>query len=158
MILNEKESVEDLNIKVRYHFDQCEHNKIISFSKDGDWIDLRCAKTEYMKKGEYRRIKLGVSIELPKGYYAMIAPRSSTFEKLNLYAPNGISVIDNTYCGDDDIWHFLCCASDATVIHAGSRICQFSIFKAMDPAHVKLTVANKLFNPNRGGVGHSGIM
>ena len=38
----------------------------------GDWIDLRAAEDVTMKAGEYRRIPLGIAMELPAGYEAFV--------------------------------------------------------------------------------------
>ena len=46
----------------------------------GDWIDLRAAETVRINPGEYKAIPLGVAMELPKGYEALVVPRSSTFK------------------------------------------------------------------------------
>ena len=42
-------------------------------------------------------------MKLPKGYEAIIAPRSSTFKNWGLIQTNSIGVIDSTYNGDNDI-------------------------------------------------------
>lgn len=44
--------------------------------KGGDWIDLRAGEDVHMKAGDYKQIPLGVAMELPEGYEAIIAPRS----------------------------------------------------------------------------------
>ena len=44
----------------------------------GDWIDLYTAEETVMKAGDFRLISLGVSMEIPEGYEAIVAPRSST--------------------------------------------------------------------------------
>ena len=42
-------------------------------------------------------------MQLPIGYEAIMAPRSSTFKRWGILQTNSIGVIDNSYCGDDDI-------------------------------------------------------
>ena len=42
--------------------------------KIGNWIDLRAAETVGMFAGESRLIPLGIAMELPEGYEAIIAP------------------------------------------------------------------------------------
>lgn len=53
--------------------------------------------------GERAYISQGVSMKLPDGYEAIVAPRSSTFKRYGILQTNGIGVIDNSYCGNDDI-------------------------------------------------------
>ena len=69
----------------------------------GDWVDLRAAETVEMKQGEFRIISLGVSMRLPNGYEANVVPRSSTFKNFGVLMANSFGVIDNNYCGNDDV-------------------------------------------------------
>ena len=122
----------------------------------GDWIDLRAANDVVMKAGEYRAIPLGVAMELPKGYEALVAPRSSTFKKYGVLLANSIGVIDESYKGDNDEWHFLAYAVRDTVIPGNERICQFRIIKHQP--RVKLVEVETLGNRDRGGIGSTGRM
>ena len=121
----------------------------------GDWIDLYTAEDVEMKSGEYAEISLGISMELPKGYYAHILPRSSTFKNFGIQMANSMAVMDRDYCGDDDIWHFLAYATRDTKIPKGSRICQFCVVKK--GRAVKFKPVFSLGNKNRGGIGSTGV-
>lgn len=120
----------------------------------GDWTDLRCAEDVELKAGEYKMIPLGVAMELPKGYEALVAPRSSTFKKYGVILVNSIGVIDESYCGDSDEWNFLAYALRDTVIPKNERICQFRIIRHQP--QVKLVKTDFLGNSNRGGIGSTG--
>ena len=61
----------------------------------GDWIDLSAAEDVSMRRGEFRIISLGVSMELPNGMYAMVVPRSSTFKNHRILLANSVGIIDN---------------------------------------------------------------
>lgn len=50
----------------------------------GDWVDLRCAKHTIVGKEPITPIPLGVAMELPKGYEAIVASRSSTPKKMKI--------------------------------------------------------------------------
>ena len=63
-----------------------------------DWIDLRAAQEVTLRAGEFRLIPLGVAMELPAGYEAHIAPRSSTFKNYGILQTNGVGVVDQSYC------------------------------------------------------------
>jgi dUTP pyrophosphatase len=93
----------------------------------GDWIDLRAAETVRINPGEYKAIPLGVAMELPRGYEALVAPRSSLFKRYGVMLANSIGIIDESYKGDGDEWHFLAYATTYTTIPKGERICQFRI-------------------------------
>lgn len=120
----------------------------------GDWIDLRTAEDTVMKAGEYKLISLGVAMELPKGYEALVAPRSSTFNKYGILLTNSIGVIDESYKGDGDEWHFLAYAVRDTVIPKNERICQFRIIKHQPT--VIFDEVETLGNADRGGIGSTG--
>ena len=138
-------------ITILYHKKQM--SRIEKISK-GDWIDLRLAKTVTLKKGEYQLLSLGVSIKLPKGYEALVAPRSSTFKNYGIIMANSIGIIDETYCGTNDIWRFPALATKDITIPADTRIAQFRIIKHQPK--IEFIIADKLSNSNRGGIGSTG--
>ena len=120
----------------------------------GDWIDLRAAEDVHLEKGQYYMIPLGVAMQLPEGYEAIVAPRSSTFKHFGILMSNSLGVIDESYCGDDDEWHFPAYATRAAYIKKNDRICQFRIIEHQ-PA-VRFETVLKLGNHNRGGFGSTG--
>lgn len=122
----------------------------------GDWTDLRAAEEVTMKAGEYKMIPLGVAMELPKGYEALVAPRSSCFRRYGVLLANSIGIIDESYKGDNDEWHFLAYATRDTVIPLGERMCQFRIIKHQP--RVKFIEVETLGNADRGGIGSTGRM
>lgn len=154
----------------------------------GDWIDLSAqyqtsfiaphAKCLHKKKNsetentdrfrdvvfDYRIIPLGVAMQLPKGYEAVMIPRSSTFKKYGLLQSNSIGLLDNSYCGDNDIWGFPAMATRAVTIPEGTRICQFRIqlsqkatmwqkIKWLFSSKIELVAVDSLDNPDRKGFG-----
>lgn len=137
-------------IKVKYHSDIDR----IAIIPQGSWIDLRAAETVELKKGEYKMISLGVSMELPEGYEALVLPRSSTYKKYHVILANSMGVIDESYKGDNDIWQFLAYAMEDTVIPKNERICQFRIIKHQPKVEFDEVVT--LGNPDRGGCGSTG--
>lgn len=138
-------------IEIKY-FDN-EIDKIEKIDK-GDWIDLRSAETVELKTGEYRLIPLGIGMKLPTGYEAHIVPRSSTFKSFGIIQTNSMGIIDSSYCGDNDQWHFPAFALRDTIIHKGDRICQFRIAEKQPP--VKFEVVEHLDGIDRGGLGSTG--
>lgn len=121
----------------------------------GDWIDLRSAETIHLSKGDFYIISLGVSMKLPDGYEAHVAPRSSTFKKWGILLANSFGVIDNSYSGDDDIWGFPAIAVRDTMIEAGDRICQFRVVKKQP--EIEFVSVESLGTQNRGGFGSTGV-
>lgn len=78
-----------LNIDIVYHNPNMP--KLEKIDK-GDWIDLRASVGGAFKKGDFALIDLGVSMRLPDGYEAHIAPRSSTFKNWGIIQTNSVGV------------------------------------------------------------------
>lgn len=174
-----------LKIKVKVLTWDC----IPTINENGDWIDLRSAvsmtipapqsnvlkrKTINGEKINYRNVEipvyyipLGVAMELPKGFEAIIASRSSGPKKLGLFIPNGQGIVDYVYKGDNDQWHYVCSPMRETIIEEGDRICQFRIqlsqkatmwqkIKWLFSSGIELVEVANLNNKDRGGFGTSG--
>lgn len=140
-----------LTIKIKYHTEDAEKVEPV---QHGDWIDLRSAEDVWLNEGEFRIISLGVSMKIPDGYEAHLAPRSSTFKKWGIIQANSVGVIDNSYCGENDIWGFPAIALKQTHIKKGDRICQFRLMKKMKP--VEFVEVDHMEDEDRGGFGSTG--
>lgn len=161
-----------MEIKVKY-FNK-DYPRIEKITK-GDWIDLRVdniKKTQrqskifdnitdtvkfntiYYQKGDVIKFGLGVAMELPDGYEAIVAPRSSTFKHWGLIQTNGIGVIDNSYCGDNDEWCIEFIAMRDGEINRFDRVCQFRIQE--NQPEIEIKEVNHLGNKDRGGYGSTG--
>ena len=121
----------------------------------GDWIDLRSAERVVLRKGDYKRISLGVAMELPEGYEAIVAARSSSFEKWGFIPVNGIGIIDNSYNGNGDIWNLLVYATRDAIIEKDERIAQFRILK--NQPVISFSEVEDLGHEDRGGIGSTGV-
>lgn len=141
-----------MEIKVKYHASISP----LEMNDKGDWIDLRAAEDVELKAGEFKIISLGVSMQLPEGYEAVIIPRSSTFKRWGIIQANHFGLIDNSYCGDNDVWGYPVIAMRDTVIEKNDRICQFRIQKKMDKVTFK--TVTYLDAPDRGGFGSTGTI
>jgi len=141
-----------MEIKIKYLADIEKIQPI----KKGDWIDLRAAEDVVMYAGESKLIPLGIAMQLPEGYEALMAPRSSTFKKYNIIMTNSIGVVDESYCGDADQWHFPAYALRYCKIQKNERICQFRIIEHQP--EFSFVEVDSLGNENRGGFGSSGRM
>ena len=134
----------------------------------GCWIDLRAAEEVTLEKGDSKLINLGIAMELPVGYEAILVPRSSTFKNYGIIQTNSEGIIDGFstdengkiiqgtgYCGDNDIWKMPVYATRYTVIHKNDRICQFRIQKKQPD--IEFVEVEHLRNDNRGGFGSTGV-
>ena len=141
-------------IKIKYHNKNIEKLEYVGGSDKSNWIDLHAAETVELKKGDFKIISLGVSMELPEGYEGHIVPRSSAYKNFGIIQANSMGVIDSSYRGDTDVWGMPVIAVRDTVIHEGDRICQFRITKIQDD--IIFEEVEFLNNESRGGFGTSG--
>ena len=139
-------------IQVKYHSDKID--KLEYIAGKSDWIDLRSAEDVALRAGEFRLICLGISVRLPEGYEMLIAPRSSTFRNSGILQTNGVGVVDETYCGDNDILMMPVYATRDTRISVNDRICQFRIQKHQPP--LEFAETEHLSAADRGGFGSTG--
>ena len=119
-----------------------------------DWIDLRVAEEVKMKAGEFGLICMGISVELQKGYEMWILPRSSAFKNFGVIQTNAMGVVDESFCGDNDIIHMPILAMRDTEMHINDRIGQFRIAKHQ--AEIHFVEVEHLNHADRGGFGTTG--
>ncbi len=116
-----------------------------------------CARvdTEIPPSG-FKLVPLNVAIELPEGYWGLLAVRSS-LHKQGLMPANGIGVIDHDYQGDEDEYHAaLFNTKDVPVtVTRGTRIAQLVIVGL--PQEVDVIEVDSLENTSRGGFGSTGV-
>lgn len=140
----------------------------------GEWVDLRCVETTTLKCPQQSvthksaLIRLGVAMQLPKGFEAHILPRSSTYNNFGIILNNSMGIIDNSYCGNGDEWKFGAIAFSNTKIVKDSRICQFRIelsqkasilnkIKWLFTSGIEFIQVESLDGNNRNGFGSTGI-
>lgn len=127
----------------------------VSQVEGSDWVDLRASVETVIESGEYVLIPLGVAMKLPDGYEAHIIPRSSTFKRYGILMANSYGMIDESYCGNTDQWHFPAYATRDTVIHKDDRICQFRIVRKQP--FLLFKEVDELEGKSRGGFGSTGV-
>lgn len=138
---------ETLNIKINTH-----GNKMPEIH--GEWIDLCTAEDAELDVLGFKIISLGISMQLPEGYYAQVVPRSSACKNFGVIMANSMGIIENDYNGDNDIWGFPAVAIRKTSIPKGTRICQFRLVK--QSKKVAFEQVELLGNKDRGGFGSTG--
>lgn len=143
---------EPYTIKVKYH----EGASKLGSDIHGAMCDLAASETVEMKKGEKKIIPLGVSMKLPEGYFGLVVPRSSTCINCGIAMGNSVGIIENDYCGENDVWGFVAIALEDTTIEAGTRIAQFMPVAMHDWATTRFEEPEEWPSPNRGGYGSTG--
>ena len=169
-----------MKIKVKLFNKNCKFEAI----KKGEWIDLKSAVTCQLispfahtlnSKRDKRevvfddyKIPLGIGMKLPKGFEALILPRSGTFNAYGSILANSQGVIDSSYSGPNDQWAYQMIALTNCVVNEGERICQFRIQlsqKATIWQKIKWLFTNKIEfefvddyeGEDRGGFGSTGV-
>lgn len=160
-----------MKIRVKY-FDGATKLKKI---QKGNWIDVYANKDVFVKVGEREMIPLGFALELPQGWEAHLAPRSSTFKTWGIIQTNSVGVVDDTYIGDNDQWHMpIYCLQgkheetlaetqngsldqkeEGTWIRKGDKIGQFRIMEVMPD--IEFEEVESFGNVDRGGFGSTGV-
>ena len=144
---------EPLTIKVKYHADIDPLQQI----KIGDAIDVRAAEDVDLHFMESKRVSLGFSCKLPDDYLAILSARSSLFNRHGVILSNGIGVIDNTFCGTNDVWQMeLIALREGVHIDKNERIGQFLLIKRTP--NINFESVDALADNDRGGFGSSGRM
>lgn len=124
--------------------------------RHGVMWDLAASEDVRFKAGESKVIPLGVSMKLPEGYFGELYPRSSTCLKHGIVAGNSVGIIENEYCGKDDVWGFVAVAFRDTVITQGTRIAQFMPVKMPEDVEFEVSCSEDWGYCNRGGYGSTG--
>lgn len=94
-------------------------------------------------------------IEVPEGHALIIAPRSSTPQRLGLMFPHSIGILDQDYCGPEDealiqVYNF---TDQEVVVKKGDKIAQ-GVFVKIEK--VEWEEVDSLDKPTRGGFGSTG--
>lgn len=126
--------------------------------RKGAFYDLFNPSTVIMEPGEFNiKIPLGFACKLPAGHFAIVAAKSSTADTYGLQLADGIKIIDNANCGDQNEWILNLIRvgrTDQIVIEAGVRLAQFGIFAVSKD--YQWQEVETLNSPNRGGFGSTG--
>ena len=99
-------------------------------------------------------IPLNIAIEIPDGYWVLVAARSST-HKSGLMPVHGIAIGDADFRGDNDEYHFPVYnfTSETVTIEKGQRIAQMLL---VPYDKIELEVVQHLGNEDRGKFGSTG--
>lgn len=99
-------------------------------------------------------VPLNVGFELPEGYWALVAARSS-LHKRGLALANGIGIGDSDYAGPEDEYRavLLNFTDQAVTVERGDRIAQLLV---LPYPRIQWQEVRELQKPSRGGLGSTG--
>ncbi len=118
-------------------------------------FDFYCRIDETVLAGETKMLPTNFIIQTPPGYMLMIASRSSLAKKKGLKMANGIGIIDQDYCGEEDEIKLLVhnYTNTDVKIEAGERLGQ-GVFVKIEKGEWE--EVEKMDDQSRGGFGSTG--
>jgi len=99
-------------------------------------------------------VPMNVALEIPDGYFVMMASRSST-HKMGITGVNGVGIFDRDFCGDNDEYRYIAFnfTDKPVFIEKGTRLCQLLLIKC---ENFDFEEVEHLDNSDRGGFGTTG--
>ena len=118
-------------------------------------FDLYCRLDVTIDPGASVMLPTNVAVEIPAGYWLMLAVRSS-LHKRGLMPVNGVGVIDTDYCGNEDEIRLLLhnYTDQSVTIKRGERLAQGILMPRLT---ADFTPVDHLCERNRGGFGTTGV-
>lgn len=118
-------------------------------------FDIASAEDKTIGPNAVERVRTGLVIEAPEGYFLMLAARGSLAAKKGVKLANAIGVIDRDYAGpNDEIFLTLHNFTGQPVeIKKGERLAQ-GIFIRVD--QIEWEEIDQMRTEDRGGYGHTG--
>lgn len=124
-------------------------------SSEAAGFDIAANEYKSIAPQEIAKIKTGLIIESPEGYFLAITARSSTPSKFGVSFPHSIGVIDRDYSGPEDeiiiqVYNF---TQNRVEVKKGDRIAQGIFLPAQT---VEWDETTELRDKTRGGFGSTG--
>ena len=118
-------------------------------------VDLYSREEVTVEPHQLNYVPMNVAIEIPDGYFILMAPRSST-HKLGITGVNGVGIFDRDFCGDNDEYRFIAYnfTDKPVTIEKGTRLCQLLLIKC---ENFEFEEVEAMGNSDRGGIGSTGI-
>lgn len=112
----------------------------------------------WVRENEYIEYGFGLAVEIPKGYFGLLFPRSS-ITKMNLMLKNSVGVIDSSYTGEIKARFKIVKFDDSKsgkIYQVGERAAQLIILPCME---ITIEEVTELTETERGdkGFGSTGL-
>lgn len=112
--------------------------------------DLCVSKTVEIMPQSAEKVEFGLSFEIPAGFFGMVVPRSSLFNKTGLILTNSVGIIDSDYRGNITA-NLYNTGIEKVVLCEGFRIAQIIIIPYLQESFIQST---KLSETIRGSGGY----
>lgn len=118
--------------------------------------DLCSAESAMLLPNEYRVVRTGLRMDIPKGYHVEIRSRSGLAAKHGVFVLNSPGTVDSDYTGEVGV--ILCNVSQKPFIIAiGDRIAQMVVMKHETVDFHQVVSVDKTTERGSGGFGHTGV-
>lgn len=136
-----------MKIKIKKIAENC----VLPTRSNPDDAGLDCVATSVNVTEDFIEYGLGFQVEIPKGYFGALAPRSS-ITKYDLMVKNSIGIIDSGYRGEVKLRTM---PFGEKVYKAGDRVCQLIILPLPEVEIVEVDELD-VENDRLGGFGSTG--
>ncbi|MPM57816.1 putative deoxyuridine 5'-triphosphate nucleotidohydrolase YncF [bioreactor metagenome] len=118
-------------------------------------VDLYSREEITIEPHQLGYVPMNVALEIPDGYFVMMASRSST-HKMGITGVNGVGIFDRDFCGDNDEYRYVAFnfTDKPVFIEKGTRLCQLLLIKC---ENFDFEEVEHLGNTDRGGFGTTGV-
>lgn len=118
--------------------------------------DLCSAESVMLLPNEFRVVRTGLRMDIPKGYHVEIRSRSGIAAKHGVFVLNSPGTVDSDYTGEVGV--ILCNVSQKPFIIAiGDRIAQMVVMKHETVDFHQVVSVDKTTERGSGGFGHTGV-
>lgn len=118
-------------------------------------MDVTARETVSIPPHTVKLIPLNIAVEIPVGFFGILAARSS-LHKMGIMPANGVGIMDQDYCGDNDEYKFAALNyTDAeVVVERGTRVGQIMVAAV---EKMEIEEVEHMGNQDRGGFGTTGM-
>ena len=120
--------IKNMNIKIKKLVDNAKIPIYGSIGATG--ADIHALDDIKIKSGELAYIKTGIAIEIPNGFFIMMAPRGSLCLKKHLDMPHSVGIFDEDFRGEY-IVPLRNLGQEDVLIEKGERIAQLILMPYM---------------------------
>ena len=118
-------------------------------------FDLICRETVTVLPQHIALIPANIIVKIPLGFMLLLTMRSSTPRKKGLVIAQGVGIIDNDYCGEEDelqiqVFNFM---DHVVKVEKGERIAQAIFVPVITPSWNEV---EQMSDISRGGFGSTG--
>ncbi len=124
-------------------------------TKESAGFDIAAGEDVVIQPGEVAKVRSGLVIEAPEGYFLMLTCRSSLSSKKGLHLANGVGTIDRDFSGPEDEFRIILhnFTDHEVVVAKGERLVQ-GIFLPIQ--QVEWEEVTHIREVSRGGIGSTG--